>query len=215
MTKLFYHTLQSAYEHELTKIKGSRFIGDVFHVETKEQAEEALQSVQKKYPDATHHCWARRYELHTNPDIFGNLVFSTKYNKCSDDGEPANTAGKPILQVLEKANIYNVLLVVTRYFWWTKLGVGWLIQAYSECAKQTLANAPLCKAEITSRVQFAYDFELTQIVRNVLNKYHAKIIEETYDKEVSMTIEINQGYLSLFIAELKDMSKGAITTKSV
>jgi len=70
--------------------------------------------------------------------------------------------------------------------------VGGLIQAYSECAKQTLAHAPIREAELVKQVQFAYDFELTQIVRKVLSTYDAKIIQESYDKEVSMTVEINQ-----------------------
>lgn len=211
MPKLFYRTIARNSEYELPKIKWSRFIGNIFHVENKEDVEVALHKIKTKHPGATHHCFAYRYEVLANPDIFGNIVISTKHNQSSDDGEPANTAGKPIMQILEKGNISNVLLMVTRYFWGTKLGVGGLIQAYSECAKQCLAHAPIREAEIMSRLQFAYDFDLMQMVRNLVNKYHVKIVEESYDEEAHLTLEINQGYLFEFEQELKDISKGEIS----
>lgn len=215
MQKLFYTTISQSYEYELPKIKWSRFIGNIFHVKNKDDIDMALQEVKKKHPGATHHCFAYRYEVLVNDDIFGNHVISTKYNQSSDDGEPASTAGKPIMQILEKWNIYNVLLVVSRYFWWTKLGVGWLIQAYSECAKQTLAHAPIREAEIVKQVHFAYAFGLTQPIRNIVNTYHAKIIEETYGDGVIISLQINQGYLSSFLDELKNISKWSISAQSV
>jgi putative IMPACT (imprinted ancient) family translation regulator len=85
-----------------------------------------------------------------------------------------------------------------------------LIQAYSECAKQTLAHAPIREAEIVKQLHFAYDFDLTQMIRNIVNKYQAKIIEETYDDEAIITLEINQGYLVEFKKELNDITKGKI-----
>lgn len=210
MQKIFYQTIASSLEFELPKIKWSRFIGNIFHVEHKDDVEVALQEVKKKHSWANHHCFAYRYEVLVNPDIFGDNVISTKHNQSSDDGEPASTAWKPIMQILEKWNMLNVLLVVTRYFWWTKLGVGWLIQAYSECAKQCLAHAAIREAEIVKQLHFAYDFDLTQMIRNIVNKYQAKIIEETYDNEATITLEINQGFVSLFLEEVKDMSKWKI-----
>lgn len=210
MSKIFYTTIDKSSEYEIPKIKWSRFIGNIFHVENKDDVEKALLEVKNKHTGANHHCFAYRYEVLVNPDIFGNNVISTKHNQSSDDGEPANTAGKPIMQILEKWNISNILLIVTRYFWWTKLGVGWLIQAYSECAKQTLAHASIREAEIVSRVHFAYDFDLTQAIRNIVNKYQAKITEETYDDEATITLEINQGDLVDFKQEMDDVTKGKI-----
>jgi len=88
--------------------------------------------------------------------------------------------------------------------------VGGLIQAYSECAKQTLSHAAICEAEIVKQVHFAYDFDLTQMIRNIVNKYQAKIVEETYDDEATITLEINQGYLIDFKQELNDVTKGKV-----
>jgi len=102
MQKLLYTTVSQSHEYELTKIKGSRFIGNIFHVENKDDVEQALQETKKKHTGATHHCFAYRYEVLVNPDIFGTNVISTKHNHASDDGEPASTAGKPIMQILEK-----------------------------------------------------------------------------------------------------------------
>lgn len=213
MQRLFYKTIEAPLEFELPKIKWSRFIGNIFHVENKEQVEKALQEVKNTHTGANHHCFAYRYDVLVNPDIFGTNVISTKHNQSSDDGEPASTAGKPIMQILEKWNISNALLVVTRYFGWTKLGVGWLIQAYSECAKQTLAHAAICEAEIVKQLHFAYDFDLTQMIRNIVNKYQAKIIDETYGDEATITLEINQGFVSSFIEELKDTTQWKISIR--
>jgi len=85
-----------------------------------------------------------------------------------------------------------------------------LIQAYSECAKQTLTHAQLREAEIVKHLHFAYDFKLTKIVRNIVDKYQAKIIQESYDDEATITLEINQGFLSSFVEELKDGTKGRV-----
>jgi len=210
MNKLFYKTINTYTTFELPKIKWSRFIGDIFHVENKDDVEKSLQLVKEKYPDATHHCYAYKYDVKNALDIFGNTVFSTKENKANDDGEPTGTAGKPILNIIEKNQIFNVLIVVTRYFGWTMLGAWGLVQAYGDCAKQTLEHAEKQEAEILSTVEFTYDFDLTQSIRNLLNRYHTKIIEEKYDKDVYTKITLNTWYLSDFKKDIFDISKGTI-----
>jgi putative IMPACT (imprinted ancient) family translation regulator len=72
--------------------------------------------MKKKFYDATHHCSAWRIGLHVHQDLFGNTLIDPKWSKANDDGEPSNTAGKPILSVLEGMKVHNVLLVATRYF---------------------------------------------------------------------------------------------------
>lgn len=126
-----------------------------------------------------------------NFDIFGSAVYTSKYTKVSDAGEPVSTAGKPIMNMIEKHKLHNVLIVVTRYFGGTLLGVGGLIQAYGECTKQVIEHAKIIEKEIMRTIKFSYAFDLVPIVRNMLNKYNAKTIEEKYDKEVEMEISIN------------------------
>jgi len=210
MNKSFYKTINNNSEYEIPKIKWSRFIGNIFHVENKEEAEQHIQEIEKKYPDASHSCYAYKYEVQMNYDIFGTAIYSSKYNKISDAGEPTNTAGKPIMNMIEKHELHNVLVVVTRYFGWTLLGIWWLIQAYGEWAKQVIEHAKIMETEIMKTVKFRYSFDLVPIIRNLLNKYGVKSIEEKYDKDVEGEIKINSWYVEAFKKELFDSSKGQI-----
>jgi len=208
--KLIYKTINNHHEHEIPKIKWSIFIGNVFHIESKEEAEKHIQEIEKKYADASHSCYAYRYEVLSNQDIFWTTVYTSKHNKVSDAGEPMNTAGKPIMSMIEKYGVHNVLIVVTRYFGGTLLWVGGLIQAYGEAAKQAIEHAKIEEEEIMKILEFTYDFDLVQTVRNLLNKYHTKIIEEKYEENVKIKISINSGYREEFKKELFENSKGQI-----
>jgi len=108
---------------ELT-VKRSRFIGSVRCTLNAEEAQAQLKEIAEKYPKATHYCWA--YRLGTGTSLLEH---------CSDAGEPAGTAGRPILGALKRAGLENTLLVVTRYFGGVKLGVRGLIDAYGEAAQ--------------------------------------------------------------------------------
>lgn len=210
MNKNFYRTILKHSEYEISKIKWSRFIGNIFHVENKEESEHHIHEIQQKYPDASHHCFAYRYEIQMNFDIFGAPVYTCKYNKVSDAGEPVNTAGKPIMNMIEKHKLHNILIVVTRYFGGTLLGVGGLIQAYGECAKQVIEHAKVIDTEIMKTVKFSYAFDLVPIVRNLVNKYTAKIVEEKYDKDIACEVSINSWYFEAFKKDLLENSKGQI-----
>lgn len=210
MQKVLYKTSCDHTEYEIAKIKGSRFIGNIFHIQDKEDAERYLKEIQTKYPDATHHCFAYKYDVQMNWDIFGMPIYTSKHNKLSDDGEPTNTAGKPIMNMIDKYELHNVLIVVTRFFGGTLLGVGGLIQAYAAAAKQVIDHATIQQAEITKIITFAYPFDLLPGVRNILQKYTTKILEEKYEENVSMKIEINSWYVEEFKKEIWENSKGQI-----
>ena len=109
--------------------KKSKFIANVFRVESVREAEELIKSVKKEHYNAKHNCFA--YLIYES----NNIV-----KKCSDDGEPSGTAGVPLLEILEKEQIYNVLVVVTRYFGGVLLGTGGLVRAYSDSLKKALEN---------------------------------------------------------------------------
>ena len=205
-----YTTIATHQTFEIPKIKWSRFIGNIFHIKNKEEADHFIHEIQQKYPDARHHCFAYRYDIQMNFDIFGSAVFTCKHNKVSDDSEPTNTAGKPIMNMIEKHNLHNILIVVTRYFGGTLLGVGWLIQAYTQAAKQVIEHATISEEEIIKTISFAYPFDWTQTVRHLISKYQAKIINEQYNEDASLTIEINTGYYENFKKELLESSKGEI-----
>ena len=114
------------------------------------------------------------------------------------------------MNMIEKHGLHNVLVVVTRYFGGTLLGVGGLIQAYGESAKQVIEHANIIEEEMMKTVDVSFSFDLVQTVRNILNKYQAKLIEEKYEEQVTMKIAINSGYLEAFKQELFEHSKWQI-----
>ena len=209
MKKLLYKTVNEHHEFEIPKIKWSRFIGNIFHIESKEEAEKYLKEIKEKYRDATHNCYAYSYGTNINFDLFGNLKITPDYFKQSDEGEPTNTAGKPILSQIQGHKLQNILIVVTRYFGGTLLGVGGLIQAYGEWAKKVIEHATITETEILKTVKFRYAFDLVPIVRNIVNKYDAKI-EEKYNKDVEWEIKINGWYVEAFKKDIFEHSKGQI-----
>ena len=122
-----FRTLPNQARQEI-KVQGSRFLCTALPTSTKEMAEEFVARIRKEFFNATHHCFA--YRLGTAGDRF-------RYN---DDGEPAGTGGKPILAAIDKFGMTDVVVVVTRYFGGTKLGVGGLARAYGEAAEKTLGS---------------------------------------------------------------------------
>ena len=109
--------------------KKSRFIANVFPVDSEEQALEIVEKTKKQYWDARHNCFA--FVIGKNNEV----------QRFSDDGEPQGTAGKPILEVLTKGNIHNTLIIVTRYFGGTLLGTGGLVRAYGQSSKAAIENS--------------------------------------------------------------------------
>ncbi len=210
MEKFFYKSIIEHSEFEMPKIKWSRFIWNVFHVKNKEQAEHYITEISKKYKDATHNCFAYTYWANINFDLFWNLDITADSTRQSDDWEPANTAGKPILAQIQGQNLHNVLLIITRYFGWTLLWVWWLIQAYWECAKQTILQAKIQEIELTETKQISFEYENMSLVMNLLNKYNAKITNENHGNFANISFEINKWFLDSFSSELIDLSKGKI-----
>lgn len=160
------------------EIKKSRFIGVATRVSSPEDATEALATLKKEFPDATHHCWA--YVL-GNPKTSGQM-------RMDDDGEPSGTAGKPILNVLQHKNVGDILLVVVRYFGGTKLGAGGLVRAYSSSASgvmeclEVVTNTPLREARL--RLDYAEE----QPVRRLLEELELTVSSSTYGEHVELLI---------------------------
>lgn len=195
MEKYFYKTVLEHAEFELEKIKWSKFIWNIFHVESKSDVSKYLEYVKEKHKDARHHCYAYRYWSKVNFDLFGNLEISAIQTKENDAGEPSNTAWKPILTQIQANDLHNVLIVVSRYFGWTLLWVGGLIQAYGECAKQTIIHSQIEKIELTEIIFLKFNYSEIPNIINLLNKCGAKIISQKNDEQVILKVEINKAYL--------------------
>lgn len=200
MEKKVYFTIEDDAEFEIEKIKGSRFIGRLYHVTTKEEAEEKLLAVKKKFYDATHNCFA--YITGRNEN---------KITRYSDDGEPSGTAGKPIMAVLEGSGLTDVLCVVTRYYGGTKLGTGGLIRAYGDGAKGVLEVAKVKTVELCDKLKFYYEYDYTNLVMNMLSAYECKVESEDYTDGVTVVVKINEAFSDKFIEEIFDKSNGKIS----
>ena len=166
--------------------KKSKFIANLFFVSSVEEAENKIKELKKKYFDARHNCSA--YIINDNNEI-------TK--KSSDDGEPSGTAGAPMLEILEKNNLANVLVVVTRYFGGILLGTGGLVRAYSDALKLAIKNATWQKQEHGFEMNVYLDYSDIENFKYYCGKHDIKIIDTEYLDSVDCKIELNDNEKAL------------------
>ncbi len=195
MTDEFY-TIGSVHESQI-KVKGSTFIGLASPARSREEADIFLRSVQKKYFDATHHCYAYRIG-------FG----SAQVFRSSDDGEPGGTAGKPILQAIDGKQLTDLIVVVTRYFGGTKLGTGGLARAYAESAADVLSQSQIVSKIIYESLRFQFPYEDTNTVMRLIGSCEGKVLDTHYDTLTEMTVHIRAGHCDRFRSQLTDQTRG-------
>lgn len=182
-----------------TKVEGSKFIADVFPVESEIEAKKNLDEVRKEFFSATHHCFAY---------TFGE---SRSFVRYSDDGEPSGTAGIKIFSAIEARNFYDILAVVTRYFGGTKLGVGGLGRAYFEAADIALKNCNKIQKAIMQIVEIEFPFEQTNPVMNFVSIKKIKIQKTVYtEKSCILTLLILPSLLDETIILLQNAVRGNI-----
>ncbi len=162
------------------KNKGSKFIAVAYYVETEDDVKEAMATVKKKYYDARHHTYAYRI----NPE--------KEYTRSSDDGEPSGTAGKPILNQLRSFELFNVLIVVVRYFGGTKLGVSGLILAYKSATRDAIHNSKIVSRFITRQIELSFEYPLMNQVMRVIKEDNIKIISQDFPSNCIIKLEIKK-----------------------
>ena len=195
MKNIEFNTIKQCVEAEIIE-KKSRFIANIFYVESKNEAEEMLAKTKKKYYDAKHNCYA-----------YSILENETCYKKCSDDGEPSGTAGEPILNIIEKNNFKNVLIVVTRYFGGIFLGTGGLCRAYSEATVSAINKAKIIKMQSGWLLEIVINYEDNAIFRNYCERNKINVVSCKYQENITYNIELND-------EEYEKMQK-AITEKKI
>ena len=171
-----YKTIKKNVSAEIVE-KKSKFIANVFYIESREEAEDIIKSQKKKYHDARHNCYAYRV-----------LENSTVIEKSSDDGEPSGTAGAPMLTLLSKPNIVNTLVIVTRYFGGILLGTGGLVKAYSEATKNALEKAEITKIEEGFLYKIEIKYSDLESFKYFIKNNDASIIKEEYFENVFLHI---------------------------
>ena len=158
--------------------KKSKFICHLFKVSDTDQIQEIIRSEKKKYFDARHHCYAY---------ILGD---DGKDYKCSDDGEPSGTAGKPMLEILQREGLTDILCVVTRYFGGTLLGTGWLVRAYSESLKDAIGNSSFELESEAVITEYRYSYNFDAKIASFLREKDVKVISTEYTDSVILKIAV-------------------------
>lgn len=161
-------------------INKSEFIGYAFYVESVEEAEERLTEIREKHKDATHNCYAY---------IIGREMLIQKY---SDDGEPSGTAGIPMLEVLKKIGITNILVVATRYFGGVLLGAGGLVRAYTKSVVMAVEEAIIVEKQIFFNIDITIDYVYWGKIENILNNLKLEISNIEYLEKVNINLFVNK-----------------------
>ena len=164
----------------LYKDKGSKFFSFAFPVKNETDIKEILESVRKKYHDARHHCYA--WMLGEDKDHF----------RVNDDGEPSNSAGKPILGQIQSKDLSNVLIIVVRYFGGTLLGVGGLIQAYKTATKEALDSAKIIDKYIYKIYLIQFPYEEMNSVMKVLKDMELDQFDQVFELDCSLKVNVKR-----------------------
>lgn len=174
-----YLTIDQTYE-AVVREKGSRFLAYAFPVVSEAEIKTKLNLLRKEHPTANHHCYAWRL----GPD---KLAF-----RANDDGEPFNTAGKPIFSQIQSRDLTNILIVVVRYFGGTLLGVSGLISAYKNSASEVLQQAKISENFIMFEYLVSFDAEDISAVMRLLKEQDAEIISNSYDEQSHVVFRVKK-----------------------
>lgn len=176
--------------------KKSRFIGRIWPVETEEEAIAKIQEMKKRHYDATHNCWA--YIIHDGAVRF------------SDDGEPGGTAGMPMLQVLQREGLSNVVCVVTRYFGGILLGAGGLVRAYTKGAKIAADAAGKSMKRVWTALYVPCPYSYYEQMKLKAEEFGGILRRTDFGAEVEMEILFPKDQTALFLEKMTDMTCGAV-----
>ena len=181
--------------------KKSRFIGRVWCVETEEEALEKIAEMKKKHYDASHNCWA--------------YIIKDGAVRFSDDGEPGGTAGNPMMQVLQRENLYNIVCVVTRYFGGVLLGAGGLVRAYTKGAKIAIDAAGKSIKRVWTVLYVPCPYNFYERVKLETEAFGGIIRDTNFGAEVELEILVAEGQTEAFLEKLTDMTAGTVEAMEV
>lgn len=179
--------------------KKSRFIANVRKVESEEEAVAFIEEMKKKYYDARHNCSA--FVIGTRGEM----------TRCSDDGEPSGTAGRPMLEVLLGSEIRNVAAVVTRYFGGTLLGTGGLVRAYTQSLQEALKNCPTAMMKYGKRIQVDTDYNGIGKILYFMGQLGLTQESSEYTDKVSVTVLVPGELAEHFCKEIIEVTAGRST----
>ncbi|AUC14881.1 YigZ family protein [Tenacibaculum sp. SZ-18] len=198
-----YKTLEKPSEEILYKDRNSKFFSYAFPVTTEDDIKKCLDELKKKHPNAGHHCYA--WQLGTEKVSF----------RANDDGEPSNSAGKPIYGQIQAFDITNVLIVSVRYFGGTKLGVGGLINAYRTSVKMALEQSEIIQKTIDIQFKVIFGYDMMNKVQQVIKKNQLEILNQKLELNCQYIISVRKKdatiifemFTNMFKVEIKKLGK--------
>ncbi len=193
----YYYSVTKDREKEL-KIKRSTFIAHLHYVKTMQEAKEYISKIAAEYKTANHNCWA--YIVGEKGESFHS----------SDAGEPSGTAGQPMLNVLKKHEMTNIVAVVTRYFGGVKLGIRGLIEAYGETVEAAIGIIPLKKLIKLSSYKISCGYDLADQLKYKIKQLKAEVSKVEYAADVTISISIEEHLkddLEKYLIELERAGK--------
>ena len=196
-----YKTVYEGREGEIIE-KKSRFIATVLPVHNEEEAVAFIEQMRKKYWNATHNCFA--YVIGERCEI----------QRCSDDGEPSGTAGKPMLDVLMGEELYDTAVVVTRYFGGTLLGTGGLVRAYQAAAKAGLAASCVITKYLGKKYRIGTDYAGLGKIQYILAQRKLSILDTEYTDSVLIHVLIPEEEERAVVAEITEGTNGQAVIES-
>lgn len=190
-----YRTVYIGNEAEIVE-KKSRFIASVQSVKTEEEALAFIEKIKKQHWSATHNCFA-----YTTGERF-------EVQRCSDDGEPSGTAGKPMLDVILGEKIHNIVVVVTRYFGGTLLGTGGLVRAYSRATQEGIAASTIITKMHGRKLTIGTDYTGLGKIQYILGQRGITILNSEYTDKVSVEVLLPEEEEEQVIAEIVEGTNG-------
>ena len=181
------HSIEKIVEHTLV-IKKSEFICTLIPLNDEEKINETIDYYKEKYKDATHNCVA--------------YLVGTK-ERANDDGEPSGTAGLPMLNVLQRQKIDNVIAIVTRYFGGIKLGAGGLTRAYTNSVADALKEAEIVDKELVKLYRISVDYHFSRKVSYLIQSKNLLLMNTEYDEEVHYDVYLRD---TSFLDELNELT---------
>ena len=198
---MFYKTVKEVVPAELI-IKKSRFISILRPLSQLQEVAQGLHYAQQKYPGANHYCFA--YIIRQDGSIL---------ERCSDDGEPSGTAGWPILNVLKKGSLENVMAIVVRYFGGTLLGTGGLVKAYTQAVQSAMNTAQIVSMEHCQKILVTLDYSHYGSFEKQFSKIMNQVTDIQYSDRVSLELWIAVDHVDHFMTKVDNLSLGTATTE--
>ena len=196
-------TIKEHIQSEIVE-KKSKFIANIFFVESAEEAENKIKEMKKKYHDARHNCSSYRVLEQ------GKIV-----EKSSDDGEPSGTAGGPMLNILQKRDLVNVVVIVTRYFGGILLGTGGLVRAYSDVTQNAIDEAEKSQIILGKEFEIKVDYSNLEKLKYYARTNNINISKIEYGNEITCILQISNENINKFLDDIEKKNLNILEIKEI